>query len=174
MSTISQIAVVLQDALETWAQPRGGIAVVASNVRDMWETAFKASDKPRIFIVYAGETIRGDFPEAAALHRVDREWQVAITRGRGFTTPRGKMLTDTVQNAEPFYDSVETVRDIIRSIIGISEETPVDFKSIEPMNMGNKIIDGYLINFSTANDLPGLSSTPPDVVNPQPPPPSGT
>jgi hypothetical protein len=158
--TISAQASAIQQVLQSWAQPRAGVASVSFDVYDMWETASKQSQVPRILIAYAGEEIRGDFSVAAALHRVDRQWQVAVTRGRGFTIQRGDTLILTNQNAEPFYDSVEYVRDICRCLTGLSEELPIDFKSVEPMQMGDLIIDGYLIKFSTANDLPNVEALP--------------
>ena len=158
--TISEQASAIQQVLQSWATPKGGVASVAFDVFDMWETASKQSQAPRILIAYAGEEIRGDFAVAAALHRVDRQWQIAVTRGRGFTIQRGDTLILPNQNAEPFYDSVEYVRDICRCLTGISEEVPVDFKSVEAMQMGDLIIDGYLIKFSTANDLPNAQPEP--------------
>lgn len=158
--TISEQASAIQQVLQSWANPKGGVASVAFNVSDMWESASKQSQVPRLIIAYAGEEIRGDFSVAAALYRVDRQWQVAVTRGRGFMVNRGDTLILTNQNAEPFYDSVEYVRDIIRCLTGISAEVPVDYKSVEPMQLGDLIMDGYIIHFSTANDLPAVQPEP--------------
>jgi hypothetical protein len=159
--TISEEASEIQQVLQSWAAPKGGVASVVANTYDMWETASKYSQVPRLLIAYAGEEIRGDFPVAAALHRVDRQWQVAITRGRGFMVQRGDTLILTNQNAEPFYDSVEYVRDICRCLVGISQETPVDYKSLEYMQSHNgEMIDGYLLSFSTANDIPNVQPEP--------------
>jgi hypothetical protein len=162
--TVTQQAKIIEKVLNDWAQNRGGVASVVANIRDMWETAYKASDKPRILICFAGEQVREAFRIAAYLARVDRQWQVAVTRGRGFNQNRGSSLVDTIQNAEPFYDSVETVRDMIRSITNVSVEDPLDYKGIRPMQSGNLVIDGYIIEFSTASDL----SRPQSTVN-QPP-----
>jgi len=158
--TISETAKNLLEPLSAWTQERGGVASIVSNLKDMWDQAYKASEKPRIFICYAGEAVRGEFALAAYLARVDRQWQVAVTRGRGFSRPRGLNLVEQVQNGEPFYDALESVRDIIRMALNLSVETPVDFKSIRPMASGNLIIDGYIIEFSTAADLPRPVETP--------------
>lgn len=171
---ISEIANTLKGNIENFAQSRGGVVTIASNVRDMWETAFKSSEKPRIIIAYAGEQIRGEFSVAALIHRVDRDWFVAVTRGRTFTVPRGKGLTESVQNAEAFYDVVEAVRDLIRTSVSITEELQPDFKAIRPMDLGNGlVVDGYVIEFSTANDLPNVQAQPdslamPPLETPQP------
>ncbi len=151
----------IQVVLGTWATPRGGVASVVSNLREMWNQASQSSQKPRILICYNGESSRGDFSVANRNHRVDREWQIAVTRGRGFSANRGDSLSETVGNAEPFYDSVETIRDMFRTMIGISEEIPIDYRDIKPMQLGDLVIDGYVIKATTANDIPGIQRIPP-------------
>lgn len=167
--TITKTANKLRDILAQWAEPNGGTAQVVFDLREMWATAYKESEKPRILICYNGEQIRGDFSVAALLGRVDRQWLVAITRGRGFNPKRGQSLTDSKGNAEPFYDSVENVRDYLRCAIGVSAENlrtdnpdsgTIDFKAIRPMDNGDLIVDGYIIEFSTAADLPLVATTP--------------
>jgi hypothetical protein len=157
---ISDQATILQSVLADWATQKGGSATVVSNLRDLWEQSTLQSQVPRILICFNGCRSRGAFSVANALHREDRDWIVAVTRGRGFNAVRGDSLNKPVQNAEPFYDSVETVRDIIRGIQNLSAEAPtVDYKGISPMQMGNLVVDGYQISFSTANDIVGFSST---------------
>ena len=110
-----------------------------------------------------GDSSRGSFEHANAWHRVDRQWIVAVTQGRGFTANRGDTLTSPVGNAGQFYDIVEGVRDQIRSILNISEELPtIDYKSTKPMQFGNLVVDGYQIEFSTANDIPMILTQPDD------------
>lgn len=165
--TISQQAAAIQQVLQQWAEPKGGVASVVFDTYDMWETASKSSQKPRLLICYSGEELRGDFSVASVLHRVDRKWQVAVTRGRGFTVNRGDTLIAPNQNAEPFYDSLEGVRDLIRSMTGISEENPLDYRSVTPMQSGDLIIDGYIVEFTTATDIPPILPTPPGgITNP--------
>ena len=159
---ISDTAKNFQEPIQAWAKERGGVCSIVSNLKDMWEQAYQASEKPRIFICYNGEHVRGEFALAAYLARVDRQWQVAVTRGRGFSLPRGLNLVNQVQNSESFYDSVEAIREIIRMSLNTSVELPVDFKGIRPMASGNLIIDGYIIEFSTAADLPRVAETPND------------
>lgn len=174
--TIVQTANRFKEVLSPWAESSGGTVEVVFDLTELWATAYKASEKPRILICYNGELIRGDFSVAALTRRVDRQWVVAITRGRGFNNKRGQSLTDTKNNAEPFYDSVETVRDYIRCAIGVSEENQrtenpasgtADFKAIRPMDNGELIIDGYIIEFSTAADLPEVATTPEELAEQQ-------
>jgi len=49
---------------------------------------------------------------------------------------------------------------LIRFQIGISAESPIDFKSIRTMTFGTNPIDGYMIEFSVATDLPAIAGTP--------------
>jgi hypothetical protein len=111
-------------------------------------------------VCYNGENSRGDFSVANRLHRVDRQWIVAVTRGRGWSSNRGDSLYKTVGNSDPLYDVVEEVRELLRCMIGISEEFPIDFKRISPMNAVNKALDAYAIEFSTANDIPAIIPSP--------------
>jgi hypothetical protein len=151
--------------LNQWAQPKGGTAAVVSNLRDLWNQASLSSQKPRILICFNGATARGDFAHIAPWHREDRHWLVAITRGRGFNANRGDSLTEQTGDAEPFYDSVETVRDLLRRMIGISEEILIDYRSIKPMQLGNLVVDGFTIELSTANDVPLITNTADPTIN---------
>jgi hypothetical protein len=163
---VSDQALIIQQVLQSWAEPKGGVAVVASNLRDFWKQAATSSQKPRILICYNGDNSRGDFAHANDWHRVDRQWIVAVTRGRGFTANRGDTLSTTVGNMEPFYDSVEAVRDQIRTILNISEELPtVDYKSTKAMQLGDLVVDGYTIEFSCANDIPMILTQPDNSPN---------
>ena len=152
--SISMQAQILRDSLAAWAEPLGGKAVVVSNLRELWETATLNSQSPRVLICYGGSKPRGGFTVANALHREDREWVVAFTRGRGYNANRGDSLTEGGA-IDPFYDLLEQLRDFIRNIQNISEETPtVDYSGIKPMQMGSLVVDGYQITFTTANDTP--------------------
>lgn len=150
----------IQAILQQYVAPFGGVASVVSNLKDLWSRPYNSSQSPRALVCYMGERIREQFSVAAILHRVDREFAVAITRGRGFYVNRGDSLSQNMQEI-PFYDVVESVRDLIRSINSICpvEELPIDFKTIRPMNNGNLVIDGYIIEFSIGSPLPELSDT---------------
>lgn len=157
--SIAYQATALKDLLEAWAQPKGGVAKVASNLKDMWAQASQSSQKPIVLVCYTGENVRGPFATGAVCHRVDRQWTVAVVRGRGFAPVRGSTLTESIGNVEPFYDSVEAVRELIRNARELTAEPPIDYKSVRPMQLGTLIIDGYLIEFSTAVDLTQVTNT---------------
>lgn len=161
--SISNQAGQIQAVLDGWAAPKGGSAQVASNLTDKWLQSYQSSQKPLILITYTGEQSRGDFSVANRNHRVDRSWSVLIKRGRGFSANRGDSLNKTVGSIEPFYDSVEAIRELLRCMVGISEEIPIDYKSIRPIGQsGGEIIDSYVIEFSTANDIPAIMAINPN------------
>jgi hypothetical protein len=150
---VSEQLIAIRDALSPWAEQRSGVASVVSNLKDLWKQAELSSQKPRILICFTGQKIRGPFGRAAQSGRVDRTFNVAITRGRGFTTERGSTLTDPTGSIDPFYDHLEEVETLIRNIPYLTAEPPVDYKFNKAMQLGTMVIDGYLIEFSTANDL---------------------
>lgn len=151
--SVSTVAIAIRDLLSDWTTQRGGQCSIVSNFRAMWDQASQSSQKPIVLICYLGERVRGPFSTAAATYRVDRTWNVAVVRGRGFASVRGDTLSESVGGMDPFYNDVEAIRDMIREANYLSAEEPVDYKSIRPMQLGTLIIDGYLIEFSTAHDL---------------------
>jgi hypothetical protein len=153
--TIAEEAALIQTQLQQFVATFGGQASVVSNLRDWWNQAATNSDTPRILICYMGETARGSFSQIAPWSRVDRSWSVAVTRGRGFYASRGDSLMSADISESPLFDIVETVREIIRCMNNISEETPfVDYRGIKPMQFGNIVVDGFSIDFTTANSIP--------------------
>jgi hypothetical protein len=157
----NQIATVLDE----WASPRGGKAVVVSTVTASWIQSYQSSQKPLIMIYYMGQISRGDFSVMNRNHRVDRGWKVVVKRGRGFNSIRGDSLTETVGNMEPFTDSVEAIELLCRTMIGISEEIPIDYKSTTNTSKSAEIIDEFTIMFGTANDLPAIQRIPSQPAN---------
>lgn len=154
--SISNQASQIVARLSQWAEPLGGIAIVASNLKDNWKQSYQSSQKPLILVAYMGEDSRGDFPVMNRNHRVDRKWSVIIKRGRGFLVNRGDSLNVGNQQVEPFYDSVEKIRELLRTMIGISEEIPIDYRSIRPVSQNSEIIDSFEILLTTANDIPAI------------------
>ena len=157
--------------LDAWVTPRGGYVKIMANLAHMWEELLAPKPQPRVLIAYTGENARGGFDNANTLNRVDRQWAVIVVRGHGFKNlvaeaDPNKEPTDTANpqqdQSEAFYDAIETIRDIIRTMQNVSEEWPVDFKSIKPMPSvaanptANVFMDAIKIEFSTANDLPAV------------------
>lgn len=155
---ISEQLEAIAEALKEWADPIGADVAIASNLRDLWRTASMESQKPRVLVTYIGKHMRGGFGTSAILGLADRTFNVAVTRGRGFAVNRGDTLTKKVGNADPFYDCLEAAELVIRNLEGVSQEFPVDFKGDKAMQLGNLVVDGYIIEFSTANDEEALTT----------------
>ena len=162
--SITEEATRLKAALTEWAEARGGTVSIMANMRHMWEQLFLPNNTaPKILICYTGETSRVQKNDEG-LHRVDRQWSIAVVRGHGFKNLVAESDADTVTGAviEDFYTSVETVRDLVRVRLDISAEFPVAYKGIKSLpNPGfsqsaNAFLDAYVIDFSTANDIYGI------------------
>ena len=157
--SITDQANMIGQYLDEWAQPLGGSAQIAANMRHLWENildhAKKEERAPLIIICFNGEKSRGAFAQANTMHRVDRDWCVVVMRGHGFKNKIAKS-DDT---SDDFYTACETIRDRCRVLMSISEEFPVDYKAMRPLpgiavpGAANVFIDAYEISFSTANDL---------------------
>lgn len=137
-----------------------GKCVAASNMRDMWEQASQSTANAIVYVCWTGDAARGPNSIMRWTHRVDREWSILVKRGRGFYATRGDSLNQTKGNEIPFYDVVEGVRDSIRAILSISQEGLVEFNSCRPWQLGNLIMDAYLLVLKTANDMPTITSIP--------------
>lgn len=154
---ISEQATIIESALNTWASDstRGGTAKVVPNLKQLWIQSAMDTQSLRILICFGGARRRGPFTTANATHREDRVWKIAVTKGTGLTAERGEFLTQQTGNTDPFFDEVETIRDIFRWIPNISAEAPAnDYEGIEPMQLGDTLMSGYLITGTTANDIP--------------------
>lgn len=157
--TTSEQATAIRDKIKEWADPRGGRCSIMQNQRHLWEELVDlpsaANLSPRVMVLCAGESLM--LPDQPDCHRVDRMWQVIVIRGHGFKDPMSGGVF------QPFYDSVETIRDIVRTMIGISdyEGVPsVQYKgtkplpSVLPTKEAGAFMDGVVIEFNTLNDIP--------------------
>jgi hypothetical protein len=166
-ATISQAATLIADRLSQWAVPAGGKVEIMANQRHLWEALADlptaAAGSPRVMVLYNGESLLA--PDEPDCHRVRRDWMVIVVRGYGFkevserTAPGGGAY-------EPFTDSVERVRELIRTMTGISdlEETPnVIHTGIKPLpsalptREASAFMDAMAVEFSTYNDIPAVT-----------------
>lgn len=166
--TISQQSLQIVEAVGNYftANQINGKCIAASNLRDMWEQASQSTSNAIVYVCWTGDSARGPNEIMRWTHRVDREWSVLVKRGRGFYSTRGDSLNMTKGNEIPFYDVTEAVRDSVRRILSISQEGLVEFNSIRPWQLGNIIIDAYLMVVKTANDMPMITSKPQNQTNP--------
>ncbi len=143
----------MKDYLLGWVQDNGGDCVIVSNLLDLWEASSQSSQKPLVFLCWAGEESWGAFETRAVTHRVKREWMVRVKQGRGYKSVRG----DTVLQ---FSTVVEHIRDMIRAMLGVSEDEGVDYTSTKLVRLGDQVMDCYDIVFSTQNDMPPILMSP--------------
>lgn len=162
--TISQQASIIESVLQGVVQSQSGIASVVSSQEDLWNQPYQNNTSFRILVCFLGEKTKGTIPGPAILHRVNRNWQVRVTRGRGLSSNRGDSLTKTIGNALPFWDVMEQCRDAIRCIGNICppDELPVDYDRTDMVKMKaeNGIIDCGDVFFSAASDISALYTTP--------------
>ena len=164
--TIAQQANQIGTWLSEQSQGSGASVELLANQRHLWESIYSMAvdGKPKILICFDGETSRGGFPQRNTLHRVDRNWVCVVMRGHGFN--------HAMNQGEPelptaFYDDCEAVRDLIRRMTSISEEYPLDYVGMKPLpgvaqpGMANAFLDGYILSFTTANDLGAITTTAP-------------
>lgn len=154
--TINDQATTFRDALNAWIELRvkGITCSVVFDLVHLWRQCQQASDRPNIYILYNGETSRGADEEIRS--HVDRRFIIAVKRGRGFNPLPGIGLTDAVQNAPPFYDSLEEIREVCRTVtldLGYTVG-PADFNSIEPFRVGDEVSDAYLIHMTLTTQIP--------------------
>lgn len=162
--TAKEEALLLLARLTAWAEPYGADVKVVANERHVWEEVYNLSgeDRPRVLIVFTGETARGGFNHQDDQHRVDRQWKVILIRGHGFKNQMADGASDQSQvpDAAAFYDVLESLRDAVRVALDISEEFPVNYKGMAPLpnvapgQGANAFLDAMVIQFSTANDIP--------------------
>lgn len=158
---IADQAIQIRDTLKLKLDQITSAVQVAYDYQQLWEAAANMVDYSRVFIVYDGEDIRGDFGVAATLGRVDRSWTVAIFRGKNMTADRGLGLTDMtpgaggISSTPPFYDTIDFIRDSVRSLQLPECESPVDYKSIKSAQaqVGDKLLSGYFIEFTVGTQL---------------------
>jgi hypothetical protein len=145
----------IADGLDAWAADRGGSAKVVPNLKQLFKQSAMDSQSLRILVCFGGAKRRGPFSTANATHREDRTWKVAVTKGQSLGTERGEYLTDETGDTHPFLREIAQVRDLCRGFYNLSEEGPTtDYEGIEPMQLGDYAMDGYLITFTTANSIP--------------------
>jgi hypothetical protein len=166
--TISDGAALIQARLAEWATARGGTVAIMANQRHLWEMLadlgqYVATQAPRIAVMWSSDTLLR--PSEPDCHRVERVWQVVVVKGRGF-------YKDGMSGgpAEPFTDSLEAVRDLVRTMLTISdlEELPsVVYRSSRPLpsilktQEANAFADAMVLEFACHNDIPAVVAVAP-------------
>jgi len=160
---ISATANFIVSVIANYASKTNGSVAVVSNLFDLWNQSSQDSQKPMWYVCYAGETPWSSDSNISALtHRVSRSWIVRVKQGRGFASNRGDTLSNPVGNAGLFYNVVEHTRDLLRSMLGVSQDAGIDYEGIKPVRLGDQVIDCYDISFSVKADMPNILPQPDD------------
>ena len=165
MSITDQLNLMLE-VFNVWvvdnAQPYA-VEIVPDMVH-MWDLLLNTSQSSRILIMYNGELIRGEFGIAAPLGRVDRRFMVVVSRGQSLTFPISTQYVSTTQNATPFWEDVEEIRDICRALLFDPDwtERPVDYLGVTPFQThgSGTVLDAQTIEFSVGTQLQLIKSQP--------------
>lgn len=159
-----------KDILTDFCIQKGGAAIVAENMDEKLLTGFNNAVGPKCCIAYIGEEPYGSDDTQELTGRVIRHFDVLVTRGKIFSDPRNSALTSANGPSEAFYDQVEAIRDVIRTLIWPTPViyNPTIYKGIRPVDNGTYKIDSYIISFALIVqigriqvDAPEVSSTPP-------------
>lgn len=147
-----------------------GEAFACSDLVHMWQQLLNKSNGLRVLVMYAGESLRENFPGASVTGRVDRRFTVLVTRGRALTVERGTPLINSGAWGEPLYDMVENVRDMCRSFLmdPNTTERPIDYIGINLFNSegSGQLFDAYQIEFSVGTQLALPVAVPDDYAPP--------
>lgn len=165
--TVAETAVRIAAVLRAWAEPRGGRVEILPTQAALWQTLTDVPDlsnlAPRIVLLWTNESLL--YPSTPDCYRVERRWQAIVIRGRGF---RSVVQRDPLsgEQFEPFTDSVESVRDLIRSITDVSEYEffpSVLYYSTKPFPLFPNspstaaFTDAFAVEFATINDIPKIT-----------------
>lgn len=164
--TVAQCANQFGQALSDWASLYGGKVKLMANLKQLWQEVLEQSlsSQPRILICWTGSTARGGFKFRGQWHREDRDWVIVVMRGKGWTqaTQQGTVTELAPGSEMVFTDVVEQVRDKVRVILSVTAEWPLDYKGVKPLPnivpgaAQAAFLDGMALEFSTANDIPGV------------------
>lgn len=158
-------ALLIKVQLDAWCAKRSGTTKILEGIQHLWEEISIVQDKPRLLICCTGEESRGDAGIRGHLQRVDRQWEVVIIRGHGFKN----LVAEGEGDAMPFHTAWEQVRDEVRKILNIGEEFPAieylgssPVPNLAPNQQANVFLSAQSLRFSTANDIPRLTTTVPN------------
>lgn len=159
-STLNFIAAQIQGLLGT-----NGDCEVVDDEDMMWKQAEQSSKNLMVYVTWVGDVPWGTMSLAGVTNRVTRQWVLGIKRGRGYTQTRGDTFSKTT-NVPPFSDMVDTIRNFVRAMIGISQDYGTDNVVVKKWSQGSEVMSGRLLTFTTQCDLPAVVSTPDNIPNP--------
>ena len=154
----------IQSVLNGWvsAQPRNGVAAVVPNLKQLYLQAAQNQDSLRVLIAFGGTKPRSPFNVQNKLRREDCIWKIAVTKGDALSSNRGDFLISSTSTSDAFLKEVAHIRDLCWGAVGISAEYPNDYDDIQPLQLGDAVMSGYMITFSIAHDVTTLPMANPD------------
>ena len=154
----------IQSVLNGWvsAQPRNGVAAVVPNLKQLYLQSAQNQDSLRVLIAFGGTKSRSPFNIQNKTMREDCIWKVAVTKGDALSSDRGDFLVNSTSTSEAFLKEVAHIRDLCWGIVGISAEYPNDYNNIEPLQLGDAVMSGYMITFSVAHSIVAIPMADPN------------
>ena len=112
MSTIKSQANALKTALE--GSLDGTNVFIASDFIHAWEMLKSSPAAGSVAILFEEEKARVNFEGGDITGRVDRFFDLVVSRGRGLTLTRSDNLTQGVSGGVPLFEMAEQLRDVVR------------------------------------------------------------
>ena len=154
----------IQSVLNGWvaASPRNGVAAIVPNLKQLYLQAAQNQDSLRVLIAFGGTKPRSAFNVQNKLRREDCIWKIAVTKGDALSANRGDFLIESTSTSEAFLREVAHIRDLFWGMVGISAEYPNDYNNVEPLQLGDAVMSGYMITGSVAHDVTILTALSPN------------
>ncbi len=165
---ITGMSNLITNYVNDWANKNAGAAFFAEDSSEKISIGFNNCVGPKCLIIYRGEQPHGDESVADLVAYVVRTYEVSIERGKTLTYPRNLALTNNVGASRPFYELVEELRDVVRTI---ALPTPMCYN---PIIYGGMVsgkqsetnewqIDQYILTFSIICQIPRVQYNPPQL-----------
>jgi hypothetical protein len=140
-------------ALAPWAQERGGTAAKAFDQVHALELLQLKPGGLLVAVMFESEDPRGENDE---LGRVDRNFKVIVSRGRGFRLDTGESLVEQTSGGPPMFDLVEEAREVARRIRFNEDTTEVnpEYKGSGPFTVEGFVLDAFEVRFSIGTQIP--------------------
>lgn len=153
--SISQQCNLIKEVVGDICSQEKGICIVAENVDEERLQGFNNVIGPKVFIVFVGAEPMGGDDVKELIGRERRFFDILIQRGKILCDPLTTSLTQTTQQAKPFYDLLEIIRDTVRSMIWPSPmvQNPTEYNGMRPFQTDARVLDSYIINISTIVDI---------------------
>lgn len=153
--TISEHANAIRDALADWVRDNGGSAAVASGEVNMLELLRLKPGGVVAGVLFASEDPRTEHDE---LGKVDRQFKVVVSRGKGFKLETGESLTDGSGGGKALFILAEEAREVVRGLRFTENEDPEDWKpvyrGIGPWEIQGYVLDALEVRFALGTQIP--------------------